>query len=410
MANAFITPGHIAPEALRHLENEMVLGNLVHTDYSKEYVAKGETISIRRPAQFTVTRNNLDITGSRQGIEQATIPLTLDQTATIAVELSVKDKTLSFDRFSEDVIKPAMIQMKDQIEQDIAGTYWKLYHFGGTAGTTPSTFLSLGSMGAVMTDGAIPLSPRYAVHGTDAMVALADGMKNNFVAPVARTAFEEAKIGRFGQFDNYMSVHVPTHTVGVATGTPLVNGAGQSVTYANAKATWSQTLATNGWTNSVTNILRRGDVITIGGVFAVNPVSKQSTGRLQTFTVMANANSGASTGPADLVISPPIITSGPYQTVTAAPADDAPIVVKTGTGGTPYKQSLLFHPKAIALVSRPLSIESGAGLKTTTRSGNKVTISVSEFISGETLAHTIRFDMLYKTDVIDPRLGARLTN
>ena len=410
MANAFITPGHIAPEALRHLENELVLGNLVHTDYSKEYVAKGETISIRRPTQFRAIDNNLDITGVRQDIEQATIPLTLDQTATIPVELSVKDKTLSFDRFSEDIIKPAMIEMKDKIEQAISGTYWKFYHYGGTPGTAPGTFLSLAQMGAVMTDGAIPMSPRYAVHGTDAAVALADGLKGVFVQGKAKTAFEEAEIGRYAAFDNYMSVHAPAHTVGVATGTPLVNGASQNVTYAAAKATWSQTLETNGWTNSTTGILKRGDVITIAGVFAVNPVSKQSTGRLQTFTVMADANSGASTGPADLTISPPIITTGPYQTVSAAPADDAPITVKTGASNAVHKQSLLFHPKAIALVSRPLSIENGAGVKTATRAGNKVTISVTEFIDGNTLAHTIRFDMLFKADVIDPRLGARLTN
>ena len=410
MANSFITPGHIAPEALRHLEKELVLGNLVHTDYSKEYVAKGETISIRRPTQFRAIDNNTDITGVRQDIEQATIPLTLDQTATIPVELSVRDKTLSFDRFSEDIIKPAMIEMKDKIEQAIAGVYWKFYHFTGTPGTLPANSTILAQHGAVLSDGAVPMSQRVAVHGTDASVSLADSLRGTFVQSMAKGALEEAKIGRLGGFDNYMSVHAPTHQVGVATGTPLVNGGTQAVTYEDSKATWSQTLNTDGWTNSTNNILRRGDVFTIAGVFAVNPVSKQSTGRLQTFTVMANANSGASTGPAALTISPPMIVSGPYQTVTAAPADNAAITVRTGASGALVKQSLMFHPKAIALVSRPLSIESGAGVKTATRAGNKVTISVTEFINGNTLAHTIRFDMLFKADVIDPRLGGRLSN
>ncbi len=408
MPNALITPSHIAPEALRHLENELVLGNMVHTDYSKEYAAKGATISIRRPTQFRAIDNNLDITGVRQDIEQATIPLVLDQTATIPVELTAMERTLSFDRFSEDIIKPAMIEMKDKIEQAIANTYWKFYHFSGTPGTVPATFASLSNAGAIMSDGAIPKSPRYAVHGTQATAALADGLKNaSFEVPM-EGAMRDAAIGRYAGFDNYESVHAPTHVPGVLTGTPLVNGGTQGTTYELSKATWSQTLNTDGWTNSVTNIVRRGDVFTIDGVFAVNPVSKQSTERLQTFTVMANANSGASTGPAAITISPPIITSGPYQTVTAQPANDAPITVVSGTAQR--KQSLLFHPKAIALVSRPLDIDSGAGVKTATRSGNKVTISVTEFINGNTLAHTIRFDMLFKADVIDPRLGLRLTN
>lgn len=407
MANAFITPGHIAPEALRHLENELVLGNMVHTDYSKEYVARGATISIRRPTQYLGQRNNLDVTGYREDIEQATIPLVLDQTVSIPVELSALDKTLSFDRFSEDIIKPAMIRMKDIIETEIANTYWKFYHFTGTPGTVPATFLSLANMGSVLSDGAVPSSPRYAVHGTDAAANLADGLKGVFVQGKAKSAFEEASVGRYGGFDNYMSVHAPTHIPGVLTGTPTLTGAAQSTTYALSKGTWSMSLSTTAWTAGTTNIVRRGDVFTIDGVFAVNPISKQSTGRLQTFTVMADANSGGG-GATTITVSPPIITTGPYQTVSAVPATTAPITVRSGTAQR--KQSLAFHPKAIALVSRALDIESGAGVKSATRAGNKVTVSVTEFVNGNTLAHTVRFDMLFKADVIDPRLGGRITN
>ena len=80
------------------------------------------------------------------------------------------------------------------------------------------------------------------------------------------------------------------------------------------------------------------------------------TGDLQTFTVTADATSGASTGPATLTISPPIITSGPYQTVTAAPADNAAITVKTGTASTSYPQNLGFHKNAITLAMAPLDL------------------------------------------------------
>ena len=58
-------------------------------------------------------------------------------------------------------------------------------------------------------------------------------------------------------------------------------------------------------------------------------------------------------------ISPPIITSGAFQTVNAVPADNAAITIKTGTAATAYRQSLLIDPQAIALVSRPLDIPSG---------------------------------------------------
>lgn len=410
MANSFLTPSVFAAEGLRILENELVLGNKVHTDYSSEFQSVGDTISVRRPTAYLGQNDDLDISSYREDITQGKTTITMNKTVTIPVDIGAIDGTLSFNRVSEDIIQPVMVKMKDRIETELASLYTNLYWFAGTPGTTLSTFAALAGGGAIMTDGGIPMTGRSAFHGTDTTVALADQIKGVYVSQKAKTAFEEATIGRYGGFDNYECVHVPTHTVGVATGTPLVNGGTQGVTYAAAKDSWSQTLNTDGWTNSTTGILKAGDVITLAGVYAVNPVSKVSTGRLQTFTVLADADSGASTGPAALTISPPIITSGAYQTVTAAPADNAAITVKTGTGGTPYKQSLLLAPKCFALVSRPLKIANGAGVKTSTKMGNKVTISATEFVDGNTLTHTMRFDMLFGIKCIDPRLGARITN
>lgn len=409
MPNAILNTSLVLNEGIMHLENELVAGAMVHADYSDSFENVGSTVNIRRPAQYTVQRDNLDITGGVQDIEQATIPVTLDKTATIAIKLTAKERTLSFDRFSEDILKPAMIQMKDEIEAHIASLYPKFYHFSGTPGTVPGTFLALGDVGARMTDQAVPMSGRMALHGTDASLALADGLKGVFVQDMAKTALAEAKIGKYAGFDNYTWVHAPTHTVGGLGGTPLVNGGAQGTTYALSKQTWSQSLVTDGWTAAAANRLRAGDVFTIAGVNSVNPVSKQNTGRLQTFTVLSDVSSDAS-GNATVTISPPIIATGAFQTVSAVPADNAPITVRTGSANTPYKQSLLLNKNAITLVTRALDIPQGQGLRTTTKTGNRVTVSCSEFMDGKTLEQTMRFDMLYQATVIDPRLGARLTS
>ncbi len=409
MANDFRTPSAIAQEALMQLENELVMGNKVHTDYSKEFVTVGETIQVRRPTQYLGQDDNLDITGYREDIEQATLPISMNKTVTIPIKIGAKERTLDFNRWNEDVIQPAVIKMRDRIETELAALYSSLYWFTGTPGTVPATFKALGKGGAIMTDAAIPNAGRFAVHGTDAALELADGLKGVYVQGKAKTAFEEAAIGRYAKFDNYESVHAPTHTVGDYGGTPLVNGAAQNVTYAASKDTGTQTLVTDGWSASKTGLLKAGDVFTIAGVFAVNPVSKQSTGRLQTFVVKSDADSDGA-GNAALTIAPAIITSGAYQTVSAAPADNAAITVVSGSANQSYKQSMLLHPKALALVTRPLDIPGGEGLKTSTKTGNRVTISVSEFVDGNTLDKTVRLDMLFGTAAIDPRLGARLTS
>lgn len=407
MANTFLTPSVFAQEGLMLLENELVLGNVVHTDYSTEFQTVGDTISIRRPTQYLGQNDNLDITGYREDITQGKTTISMNRTISIPVQIGAKDRTLSFDRLSEDVIRPAVIRMKDRIENELSQLYRQLYWYAGTPGTPLTTFDQLAQAGAQMTEVAIPNSDRSAFHAPTTAAKLANEVKNVYVTDKAKKAYEKAQVGFYAGFDNYETAYAPTHTAGVATGTPVVNGANQNVTYDVAKDSWSQTLNTSGWTNSTTGILKAGDVFTIAGVNSVNPVSKADTGRLQTFVVMADANSGASTGPAALTISPPIIASGAYQTVTAAPAASAAITVVSGTAAARSKQSLLLAPKCFALVTRALDIPNGAGVKTSTKSGNKTVISVTEYVNGDTLAQTFRFDILFGVKVLDQRLGMR---
>lgn len=409
MANTILTPSVFAQEGLMHLENQLVLGSKVRADLSDQFNMVGDTINVRRPVMYLGQADNLDITSYSEDITEGKTTVTMDKTLTIPVKITAKERTLSFDRLSEEVIKPAMIRMKDAIEVSLAELYTGVYWFSGTPGTLPATFKSVGTVDAILTDAGVPQSDRAAFHSPYAALELADGLKGVFVQGKAKTALEQASIGRYANFEHYTSVHVPTHTTGAHGGTPLVAGAAQNVTYAAVKDTWSQTLNTDGWTASVNGVLKAGDIITIAGVNSVNPITKQSTGQLQTFVVNADANSGATTGPAALSISPPIITEGAYQTVSAAPADNAAITVKTGAASTAYRQSLMMHPDAMLLVSRALDIPQ-EGVKTSTKSGNRVTISCTSFVDGKTLDQTMRFDMLWGRRLIDPRLAARLTS
>lgn len=87
--------------------------------------------------------------------------------------------------------------------------------------------------------------------------------------------------GALGTF--YLGDVLHTAPVGVATGTPVVNG---------AQGSMSNTLATKGWTHSITGILKAGDFIQIG------------TGTSQRlYKVLTDANSDSS-GDATLDIFP----------------------------------------------------------------------------------------------------------
>jgi hypothetical protein len=217
----------------------------------------------------------------------------------------------------------------------------------------------------------------------------------------------QRKIPVLSEIPSDESANAPRHTVGVATGTPRVNGAGQSVTYEASPNTFTQTLNTDGWTNSTTGILKAGDQFTIPGVYAVNPVNGQVLDDLQRFVVWEDANSGASTGPAALVIAPKIITSGPYRTVSAAPADDALITV-LGTGGTTYRQNVFFGKGAMHLTMVPVAqLEDGRGKLGIRKTYNGMSVLMTPVVDATNFFQSWRLDVLYGTGVLDPRLGLR---
>lgn len=406
MANNFKNTSLVTKIAVKEFLNALVMGQKVDRQLDSQFQKVGASIQVRRPVMFEASSGAT--LGSATDIEERAATVTLDQRQKVHFEITSQDMTLSVEDMTERFIRPAMQELAQKVETDLGGVYTNIANFSGTPGTTPTTFLSVANSGAVLSKLGVPMNERCLFVNADAAVALADGLKTVFPESIARKAIEEASVGRYGRFDIFESNSVATHTVGVATGTPLVNGASQNTTYAASGDDWAQTLATDGWTNSTAGILKAGDVITIAGVNSVNRRTRVDTGDLQTFVVTADADSGASTGPASLTISPPIITSGPYQTVTAAPADNAAITVKTGSSGVSYPQNIGFHKNAVTLAMAPLDMPQD-GASSARESFNGVSIrSVRQYdITNDKTV--FRFDILYGIKAQNPDFAVRLT-
>ena len=406
MANNFKNTSLVTKIAVKEFLNALVMGAKVDRQLDSQFQKVGASVQVRRPVMFTASSGAT--LGTATDIEERAVTVTLDQRQKVHFEITSQDMTLSVEDMTSRFIKPAMEELAQKVETDIGGIYTTIGNFTGTPGTTPTNFLSVANAGGVLSKLGVAMDGRCLFVNADASIALADGLKTVFPESIARKAIEEASVGRYGRFDIFESNSMATHTVGVATGTPLINGASQSVTYAASGDDWTQSLITDGWTNSTTDILLAGDVFTIAGVNSVNRRTRVDTGDLQTFTVTADATSGASTGPATLTISPPMIISGPYQTVTAAPADNAAITVKTGTGGTAYPQNLGFHKNAITLAMAPLDLPTD-GASASRESFKNVSIrSVRQYdITNDKTV--FRFDILYGIKAQNPDWAVRLT-
>lgn len=401
--NTLITPSVIAKESLMQLENNLVMGQLVHRDFAKEFTKVGDTVSIRKPVKF---RSSSGATRVSSDVVEGTVPIVMNKQQHVSWDFLSKDLTLTVEDYSERYIKPAMIELAQYVECSLMGLYTSVPMWTGTAGNTPSTFLTLGGARQKLVEHAAPQDTLNAVLDPAASLNVANDLKTLSTQQKTQTALERVKIGKYAGFDTYESASIIKHTVGAFAGSPIVDGANQ---HSNAAPQAnSQTIVTKGWSNSITGVLKAGDVITFTGVNDINPKTYQDLGYKKQFVVLADANSGASTGPATLTISPAIVTSGPYQNVTAAPADTAPIQVVTGTASTAYAQNLCFHKNAFALVMADLDLPDGAAFKAR-QSANNLSVRVVKDYDIDLDRDIIRLDILFGIKTIYPELAVRLT-
>lgn len=412
MPDRILTADVLAVAALAVLENELGWLKKLYRAHESEFTEtvngykKGSTISIRRPAD---PRVRTGATALNQDVLEGKTTLVVDQQIGTDFNFSSVDLALSVEDLTERVVKPAMSNIINYMANDIATIMYRgAYNWVGTPGQTINSYADYALGPKRLDNMAVPMSDRCALLSPDDKWGLLGSQTSLYIQGAANDAYRDADLGRIGGIDTYMSQVSPNHTVGVSTGTPLVNGASQSVTYDAAKDSWTQSLITDGWTNSTTGILKAGDVFTIAGVFAVNPKTQATLSYLQQFVVTTDADSGASTGPSTLTISPPIISaSGPHKTVSAAPADNAAITV-LGTGATIYQQNLMFHKNCMALAVVPMEMPPGAtgGSKASYKG---FSVRVQPYYDGTNDVSNWRLDMLYGRKLIDPRLLTRIS-
>lgn len=409
MANTTLTADIVAKEALAILENEFGWMKKIHRAHEDEFANKvngykvGDTISIRRPADFTVRTG---ATLSTQDVIEGKTTLTIDQQIGVDWQFSSSDLTLKIEDLSERVIKPAMSNLINHMANDLLTTMYRgFYNWVGTPGEVINSYADFGKAPERLDEMAVPMTDRCSVLSPTDHWGLLGSQTALYMQDVAKGAYRSRELGEIGGVDTYMSQLVPTHTNGARGGTPLVNGANQNVTYDTAKNTWSQSLVIDGASNSITGWAKAGDVFTIAGVFMVNPKTKATTNILQQFVVLADVDSSGA-GAVTLSISPPIISAaGPHKNVSAAPADNAALTF-LGTAATGYKQNMAFHKNAMALAMVPMEMPQAVynGSRQTYKG---MSVRVIPIYDGTNDISKWRLDVLYGRRLIDPRLGTR---
>lgn len=408
MANTTLTASIVAKAAIGILENELVMSNAVYRGYEGEFDKKvngyevGDTITIRKPTDFTV-RNT--ITASPQDVSEAKVSLAINQVAGVDFKFTSQQLTLNIGDLSERVIRPAMIQIANQIDTQVMALYKDIPQWVGTPGTLISSFAGFAKGAQNMDQRSVPQGNRTAVLAPADFWALAGGQTALFSQQINNKSYREGQIGKIGGIETMMSQNAPTFTTGPMGGAPLVNGAAQNTTY-DLTGTNTQTLITDGWTAAAAARVVAGDVFTIANVYDVNPVTKATLPILKQFVVKAAASSDGS-GNLTMTISPQIITSGAFQTVSVVPADNAALTF-VGTANTNYSNSLFFDRNAFALAMVPMVKPPGA-VDCSRQSKNGISVRVIPYYDGTNDVSSWRLDCIFGTKTLDPRLAVRVS-
>lgn len=395
MTQTLLTSTQVTRKALMILHQKLNFVGSINRGYddsfAKDGAKIGDTLKIRVPNQYTVRSG---ATLSAQDITESSVSLQVGTQKGVDVNFTSYDLTLNLDDFAERILDPAMAALAANIEADAMSMYKDVHQQVNNLGSAIS-FNKVLTGRKRLVDSLAPLDNRTCNLNTQDNMDLVDALKGLFQdsTSIARQ-YREGFMGRTAGFDFIENTLWPSHTSGSENGaspTFAVNGAGQ---------TGSAVTVANGSSKT----LKKGDIVTFAGCYAVHPESKAVTAALQQFVVTADvATSGTS-----IPISPAIITSGATQTVSASPTDGG-AVTKVGGANASYGISMAYQKNAFAFATADLIMPKG------------VDFAAREVVDGISMRivrqyditndkFPCRIDVLYGFKTVRPQLACRLAN
>ena len=375
--SSLITSAIIAKETLVRFESTNVIANLCDWSYSNEFAKPtekiGSTYNLRKPVLTTATKNNLAWVAANSAVQDNTVQIVVDRTIMVPMSFTEGDMALKVSRFAERYVQPVVDQVAASLDSDVADAIINSATpaANANAGLNPNGLATISSVPnaagyvvgtygtalntatvmlakKILLDQLCPIGDIVGVLSTDAQSQLNQAQATIFnpLLNVSGT-YKKGQIGEFAGIKFYASTNLASHTNGTNTTLAITAAAGNTISSGWAETATLTVTATAG-------AVRAGDMYTVPGVFLVNPLTRVPTTNLFQFQVVTAANAGATS----IVVSPAPISGGQYQNISATVASISATLIGAAGGNTNSSgvESLLFHKKAIQLVSPPFTL------------------------------------------------------
>ncbi len=342
----------ITRESIRLWKNSNAFIQNVDMQYDSSFAVGGakigDSLRIRLPNDFTVaTGPALQVQNTAE--QSTTLVLAIQKH--VDVSFSTQERTMQLDDYSKRILAPMVNNLAGAVAVDImSGSEGGICNFVANQDVNSlvlspiaSTYLNAG---ATLDLNSSPVANRKIVNSprTEARVVSAlSGLLNP--APAISRQYVTGRMYDALGFVWMKDQTAITHTNGTAA------QAGNTMNGANQTGLSLTVTATTGTFNI-------GDIITIAGVYAVNRITKLTTGELRQFAITANVPAGSTSIPIYPALVPPVNGQQvQYQTVTASPASNAQInPTNTLAASTVYRKNFAYAPEAVTLATADLVI------------------------------------------------------
>ena len=405
MANLWQNPTLFAREMLASFHNKTTVLKTFNREYDDQFKGtggkNGGTLRLKEPAQFTVRDGDVM---QIQDVKETYQTLTVATKKGIDINVTGYELTMNIDDIRKQVIDPAMDRLVAKVESTILDDVYKdIYNVTGDPDAEPDAMLDALRANARISEGLAPKGDRHLLMNAATMFPLVNSVGTYFhKASELDRAFSEGYIGSAANMKWWESEIVPSHTNGNRDDTtPVVN---TSTGITSGTATIAITAL------DATSTVKRGDVFTVAGVYAVNIETKQRFPRLQQF--VATADGTASGGALTVAVSPTPTTSGARQNVEIVSAGAGKAVVFEAAGGSGDASAVLTQPLAyhrdfctVVFADLPMPVGSGWFAQETAEGVPMRIWRAGDIINDQ---HPLRIDVLFGWKVRYPHWAARM--
>jgi hypothetical protein len=449
--NDALIPELWAQESLAILEENMVMANLVHRDFSNLVASFGDVVNTRRPSEFSTKRKAQADSVVSQDASSTNVQVPLDQHVYVTFTIKDEEASLSFKDLISYYMEPAAMQMGRTIDRILLGQAFKWA--GNAAGKLAGMSASTAKDDILETREIMNINKAYP-NGRNLVVspqAETEMLKTElFIAANQRgddgTALENARLGRVLGFNTFMDQNVNYRSLTDADTATLNHTAGAAVGATGNLAVTSGTEVTDG-----SFVWFAGDQQP--QVVSAHTGSGSTTG-ITLVSAYKNVVSANAVGYAFL----PAVAGATYaigyakgitlNTITANKLPTVGQLLATGTGGSRKTYTIIevdavsttsvivwldrplevavtaadevfpgphgsinfaFHRDALALVTRPLALPASAlGVQAAVGSFNSLAMRVAMQYDISSQGTIVTLDMLCGVAQLDENLGAVL--